>query len=112
MKTDFYTKTMLTLIALFLAVISFEKVYGVAVPEAEAKSSSVKWECSSPVDENYLKHLQEGGNIEGTERDKLSKWELREYYSEAWDLDDLANDRGWSVVLVEDYKTGSYCGHK
>ena len=43
MKTDFYTKAILTLIALFLGVLSFDKVYDAAIPEAQAGSG--EWQC-------------------------------------------------------------------
>ena len=43
MKTDFYTKALLTLITLFLGVLAFDKVYEAAIPEAQAKTG--KWEC-------------------------------------------------------------------
>ena len=44
MKTDFYTKAILTLIALFLGVLAFDKVYEAAIPEAQAKTG--QWECT------------------------------------------------------------------
>lgn len=46
MKTDLYTKTMLTLIALFLAVLAADKVYDVVVPEAQAATTKdYYWTC-------------------------------------------------------------------
>ena len=42
MKTDTYTKTILTFIAIFLAVLSFDKVYNAFVSEAQA---STAWSC-------------------------------------------------------------------
>ena len=50
MKTDLYTKVILTLIALFLGVLSFDKVYEAAIPEAQAnepktQAKRYKWEC-------------------------------------------------------------------
>ena len=43
MKTDLYTKALLTLITLFLGVLAFDKVYEAAIPEAQAKTG--KWKC-------------------------------------------------------------------
>ena len=44
MKTDFYTKALLTLITLFLGVLAFDKVYEAAIPEAQARNAG-KWKC-------------------------------------------------------------------
>ena len=54
MKTDFYTKAILTLIALFLGVLAFDKVYETAIPEAQAKTG--KWECSSSTQPASVKN--------------------------------------------------------
>ena len=43
MKSDFYTKALLTLITLFLGVLAFDKVYEAAIPEAQAKTG--EWKC-------------------------------------------------------------------
>ncbi len=48
MKTDFYNKAILTLIALFLGVLAFDTVYEAAIPEAQAKTG--KWECKGSLD--------------------------------------------------------------
>lgn len=99
MKTDFYTKIMLTLIALFLAVLSFDKVYGVAVPNAEAQTKRIKWECS-----------------------QTAYWSLRGTMDETANLrahpDTRINELGWTVV-VPFGKTQSgpdgewyFCGHR
>lgn len=45
MKTDLYIKTILTIIALFLGVLAFDKVYNAVVPEAQASGN--QWTCSS-----------------------------------------------------------------
>ena len=46
MKTDLYTKTFLTLIALSLVVLAFDKVYDVAIPESQATFRSHEtWLC-------------------------------------------------------------------
>lgn len=45
MKTDLYTKTMLTLIVLFLGILSFDKIYDSFIREAEA--STKKWRCTT-----------------------------------------------------------------
>lgn len=45
MKTDFYTKTMLTLIVLFLGILSFDRVYDSFIREAEASSKG--WACKA-----------------------------------------------------------------
>jgi hypothetical protein len=42
---DRYTKTLLTIIALSLAVLAGDKVYETVVPEAQAQSGT--WRCSS-----------------------------------------------------------------
>ena len=48
MKTDFYTKALLTLITLFLGVIAFDKVYDTAIPETQAQEERVpSWKCKS-----------------------------------------------------------------
>ena len=44
MKTDLYTKTMLTLIVLLLGVLSFNKVYDSVVRETEASTTNA-WNC-------------------------------------------------------------------
>ena len=61
MKTDLYTKALLTLITLFLGVLSFDKVYDAAIPEAkanepeaktnepEAKANEAKWDCMETI---------------------------------------------------------------
>ena len=74
MKTDFYTKTMLTLIALFLAVLSFDKVYGVAVPEAEAQTKKVEWMCHTA----YLRKAEWKANV----------------------LAEVANKNGWTFMTI------------
>jgi hypothetical protein len=45
MKTDLYTKTMLTLIVLFLGILSFDKVYNSFIREADALSGT--WDCDT-----------------------------------------------------------------
>ena len=47
MNTDLYTKTMLTLIVLFLGILSFDKVYDSFIREAEAKVDPMyyRWNC-------------------------------------------------------------------
>ena len=44
MKTDTYIKTLLTLIALFLGVLAADKIYNIAIPEAQA-SDGKQWSC-------------------------------------------------------------------
>ena len=97
MKTDFYTKTMLTLIALFLAVLSFDNVYGVAVPEAEAQTRQVKWECKTTT-------------FFGATGDAVVLTE---------NPDDVLNKHGWTVVVpfgkvrgIGDRVELFFCGHK
>ena len=46
MKTDLYTKTILTIIALFLGVLAFDRVYDAVVPEAQAYNRN-QWNCST-----------------------------------------------------------------
>lgn len=51
MKTDLYTKAVLTMIALFLGVLASDKVYDVVVPEVQAADADALppmrevWSC-------------------------------------------------------------------
>jgi len=76
MKTDLYTKAILTFIALFLGVLAFDKVYETAIPEAQAKTG--KWEC---------KELDDMGNINSPK---------------GWDSF-YANKAGWTFMTVNTY---------
>jgi len=46
MKTDLYTKTMLTLIVLLLGVLSFDKVYDSFIRDADASTTNA-WKCET-----------------------------------------------------------------
>ena len=46
MKTDTYTETILTIIALFLGILATENIYTTTVPTAEASTSNARWECN------------------------------------------------------------------
>lgn len=48
MKTDLYTKTMLTLIAFALLFLCAEKLYDATVPKAQAAKGA--WECWHLID--------------------------------------------------------------
>lgn len=71
MKTDFYTKTMLTLIVLFLGILSFERVYDSFIREAEAANS--QWDCFKTRGTwiGLTDHLTEKG---WTEMEMLGDW--------------------------------------
>ena len=52
MKTDLYTKVLLTLITIFLGVLAADRIYETAIPKAEAENNTPmqewkKWECFS-----------------------------------------------------------------
>lgn len=49
MKTDLYTKAILTIIAICLLVVASEKIYDIVVPEAQASTSV--WSCSFSPEE-------------------------------------------------------------
>jgi hypothetical protein len=49
MKTDLYTKTMLTLIVLFLGILSFDKVYDSFIQKVEAHEKE-DWRCWSETE--------------------------------------------------------------
>ena len=50
MKTDLYTKIILTIIAFALVLLCVETIYLAAIPQAKAKSG--QWECWHLVDAN------------------------------------------------------------
>mgnify|MGYP000546787943 CR=1 FL=1 len=82
MKTDFYTKAILTLIALFLGVLAFDTVYEAAIPEAQAKTG--KWECKDWTDMFPIDF--ETGNYDTSD---LSKF--------------YPNQAGWTFMTVTTY---------
>ena len=85
MKTDFYTKVLLTFIALFLGVLAFDKVYETAIPEAQAKTG--KWHCSVIF-------------LEGA-------------YDRVGYLQEVANQKNWTfmtIVLNEKKEDSLFCG--
>lgn len=47
MKTDLYTKVLLTLITIFLGVLASDRIYETAIPKAEAEESTPTWMCGS-----------------------------------------------------------------
>ena len=71
MKTDLYTKAILTIIALFLGVLSFDKVYDATIPEAQAKTG--KWECLPTMRGAGLKQFEP---------------------------DEIANTKGWTFMTM------------
>jgi hypothetical protein len=58
MKTDLYTKTMLTLIVLFLGILSFDKVYDSVIQKAEGANN--KWTCSYKKQTSVEGYINEG----------------------------------------------------
>ena len=49
MKTDTYTKVILTFIALFLGILVTDKMYEATIPTAGASASTARWECGNRI---------------------------------------------------------------
>ena len=62
MKTDFYTKVLLTIIVFLLACLTGDKVYDAAVPESTATTPT--WVCGS-FHKNFVEKIAEEANKQG-----------------------------------------------
>jgi len=62
MKTDFYTKVLLTIIVFLLACLTGDKVYDAAVPESTATTPT--WVCGS-AHSSFVKNIAEEANKQG-----------------------------------------------
>lgn len=80
MKIDTYIKTLLTLITIFLGVLAADKIYNIAVPEAQAEQG--QWSCGTVQAEG------KGG--------KYPRWDLLPH--------NYANKFGWRFMTMTSYE--------